>query len=109
MEDSGDWIIDANGFYVATRSFLMRRGYCCANRCLNCPYINWRNSPAWRPLPAEAVHATAVSPKALEGVHKALAYHEQQLRMGKQTDETLHKAMLAHYRLLLERWEEAGE
>jgi len=29
MEDPDDWIIDSNGFYVATRSFLIRRGYCC--------------------------------------------------------------------------------
>src|ERR1700704_3847661 len=52
MEDSNDWMIDANGFYVATRSFLIRRGFCCANQCRNCPYINWRNSPTWKPLPA---------------------------------------------------------
>jgi hypothetical protein len=109
MEDSGDWIIDANGFYVATRSFLMRRGYCCANQCRNCPYINWRNSPVWRPLPAEAVHITGVSPKALEGARKARAFHERQLRMGQQADAPLHQAMLAHYRLLMERWGEASE
>jgi len=109
MEDSDDWIIDANGYYVATRSFLIRRGYCCANQCRNCPYINWRNSPAWKPLPAEAVQITEVSPKALEGARKTLAYHEQQLLTGKQTDEALHQAMIAHYRMLLGRWEKASE
>lgn len=109
MEDTDDWIIDSNGFYVATRSFLMRRGYCCASLCRNCPYINWRNSPAWKPLPAEAVQITAVSPKALEGARKALAYHEQQLHTGNQLDEALHLAVIAHYRLLLERWEVASE
>jgi len=46
-QDSNDWIIDSNGLYVATRSFLTRCGYCCANQCRNCPYINWRNSPTW--------------------------------------------------------------
>src|SRR5579859_2398308 len=105
MEDSDDWTIDSNGFYVATRSFLIRRGYCCANQCRHCPYINWRNSPAWRPLPAEAVHITEVSPKALGGARKALAYHEQLLHAGNRTDEALHRAMIAHYHLLLERWE----
>ena len=109
MQDPDDWIIDSNGFYVATRSFLIRRGYCCANQCLNCPYINWRNSPTWKPLPAEAVHVTVVSPKALEGARNALASHERQLQAGIQINEELHQEMIAHYRLLLERWEEASE
>ena len=108
IEDQDDWIIDANGFYVATRSFLIRRGYCCANQCRNCPYINWRNSPTWEPLPAEAVHFTEVSPKAVEGARKALTYHERQLQTGCQSGEELHQAMIAHYRLLLERWVEAS-
>jgi len=111
IEDQDDWIIDANGFYVATRSFLIRRGYCCANQCRNCPYINWRNSPTWEPLPAEAVHFTEVSPKAVEGARKALRYHERQERQvqaGGHAEEELHRAMMAHYRLLLERWVEAS-
>ena len=106
IEDQDDWIIDANGFYVATRSFLIRRGYCCANQCRNCPYINWRNSPTWEPLPAKAVHFTKVSTKVVEGALKALTYHEQQVQTGKQTKEELHQAMITHYHLLLERWEE---
>ncbi len=111
IEDQDDWIIDANGFYVATRSFLIRRGYCCANQCRNCPYINWRNSPTWEPLPAEAVHFTEVSPKAVEGARKALRYHERQERQvqaGGHAEEELHRAMMAHYRLLLESWVEAS-
>ncbi|TMC87411.1 MAG: hypothetical protein E6J10_05025 [Chloroflexi bacterium] len=109
MEDPDDWIIDSNGFYVATRSFLIRRGYCCANQCRNCPYINWRNSPEWVPLPAEAIRVTEVSPKAVEGARKALMYHERQIQTRNQTDEALHRAMMAHYRLLLERWENTSE
>src|SRR6266704_4293970 len=77
MQDSHDWMIDANGFYVATRLFLIRRGFCCANQCRNCPYINWRNSSTWKPLSAEAVRVMAVSPKAIEGARKALMYHEE--------------------------------
>lgn len=104
MEDSDDWIIDAHGFYIATRSFLMRRGFCCANQCRNCPYINWRYSPQWEPLPAEMVQITTVSAKAIEGARQALAYHAQLPEEARETQD-----MIAHYRMLLERWEEAGE
>ena len=27
-----------NGYRVLTRSFLTKRGYCCANGCRHCPY-----------------------------------------------------------------------
>jgi hypothetical protein len=109
MQDSQDWMIDANGFYIATRSFLVRRGFCCANQCRNCPYINWRNSPTWKPLPAEVVCVTKVSPKAVEGAQKALLYHEEQLRVESRTKDAFHQAMILHYRLLLEHWEASKE
>ena len=109
MEDSSDWVIDSNGFYVATRSFLMRRGHCCANQCRNCPYINWRNSPTWQPLPAEAIQVVQVSPKVVEGVRKALAHHERQIQYESQTEQAHHQAMIEHYHLLLERWEKSSE
>ncbi len=105
MVDPDDWIIDSNGFYIATRLFLIRRGYCCANQCRNCPYINWHNTPTWEPLPAEAVHVAEVSPKAIEGARKALEDSEQLQQHGSQATEARHQAMAAHYRLLLERWE----
>jgi len=109
MTDSTDWEIDSNGLYVATRSFLARRGFCCANQCRNCPYINWRNSPTWHPLTAEAVEVAAVSPKALEGARKALVLHEQHSQQEGPGEAAYHRAMIAHYRLLLERWESSGE
>ena len=109
MTDPADWIIDENGLYVATRSFLTRRGYCCVNQCRNCPYINWRNSPTWEPLPVEAVQITKVSSKAIEGARKALRYHEAQLQNGSQTSKRLHQSMIAHYRLLLQQWSEPEE
>jgi len=109
MADTTDWEIDANGLYVATRSFLVRRGFCCANQCRNCPYIKWRDSPAWQPLLAEAVKVTAVSPKALEGARKALARHEQRDQQENPSEAAYHQAMIAHYRLLLERWEPQGD
>ncbi len=107
MTNSTDWEIDSNGFYVATRSFLVRRGFCCANQCRNCPYINWHNSPIWQPLPAEAVKVAAVSLRALEGARKALAQHERQSQQLGPSEAAYHRAMIAHYRLLLERWEPA--
>jgi hypothetical protein len=40
-EDSNstpDFEINEDGFYVATRALLLRRGFCCGNGCQNCPY-----------------------------------------------------------------------
>ena len=109
MADTTDWEIDANGLYVATRSFLVRRGFCCANQCRNCPYINWRDSPVRQPLSPAAVKVTAVSPRALEGARKALARHEQRDQQENPSEAAYHQAMIAHYRLLLERWEPQGD
>jgi len=102
-EDTDDWMIDVNGFYVATRSFLIRRGSCCANQCRNCPYINWRNAPTWQPLAAEEIQVIDVPPKAIEGARRMLAYHQQQIKEN-QTQEGYHQAMVKHYQTLLERW-----
>jgi hypothetical protein len=33
-----DYYILPNGLLVFTASYLLRRGYCCGNGCLNCPY-----------------------------------------------------------------------
>ena len=103
-DDQTDWLIDPNGLYIATRSFLIRRGYCCANQCRNCPYINWRDAPTWQPAPAEAVQFAEVSPKAIEGAKQHLAYHEERIRQGEIAENEHHTAMIEHYRLLLERW-----
>ncbi len=100
-----DWDIDANGFYIATRGFLIRRGYCCANQCRNCPYINWRESSSWQPAPAEAVQFTTVPSKALQAAQQRLAFHEQQIRQANEAERDYHQAMMAHYRVLLERWQ----
>jgi hypothetical protein len=37
--DEPDWVLNEAGLMMATRSFLLRRGYCCGNGCRNCPYI----------------------------------------------------------------------
>jgi len=33
-----DYYINENGYWVFTASYLLRRGYCCQNGCLHCPY-----------------------------------------------------------------------
>lgn len=102
-----DWDIDANGFYIATRGFLIRRGYCCANRCRNCPYINWRDDARWQPAPAEAVQFATVAGKALQAAKQRLAFHEQQLQLWEDdnTERTYHRSLAEHYRVLVERWQ----
>lgn len=99
-----DWEITPDGLYIATRHFLLRRGYCCANRCRNCPYVNWREDRTWQHAPATAIRRVTVSPKVLAGVRTALAYHEQRLTSAGEDERAYHCDMLAHYRLLLERW-----
>lgn len=104
MNEHNDWEIDANGLWVATRSFLIRRGYCCANQCRNCPYINWRDNPTWQPGPDDAVQFAEVSPKVVQGIHTQLAYHQQQVQGSNTPDKEYHQEMIQHYKLLLERW-----
>jgi len=33
-----DYYINENGYFVFKESFHLRRGYCCKNKCLHCPY-----------------------------------------------------------------------
>lgn len=102
-----DWEITAEGLYVATRGFLSRRGYCCANKCRNCPYIDWHSAPNWQPVEACFVKRTRVTPKALAGAQAMLTYHEQQLTnntLYTEEERSILQAHIAHYRLLIERW-----
>lgn len=99
-----DWEITEQGFYIATRGFLMRRGYCCANQCRNCPYINWRQEPAWQPVPAEYVKCTVVARKAIIAANALLRIHEEQIDQGVSATQEYHRSMAEHYRFLLERW-----
>ncbi|HZN58403.1 MAG TPA: DUF5522 domain-containing protein, partial [Planctomycetota bacterium] len=32
-----DYVLE-NGLFVFTRSYLLKRGYCCDQGCRNCPY-----------------------------------------------------------------------
>jgi Family of unknown function (DUF5522) len=39
LEEGIDYTIDEeSGLMVLTSLFLLKRGYCCANGCSNCPY-----------------------------------------------------------------------
>ncbi len=33
-----DYIINERGHIVFTKEYHLKRGYCCKNSCLNCPY-----------------------------------------------------------------------
>jgi hypothetical protein len=99
-----DWEITDQGLYIATRGFLVRRGYCCANRCRNCPYINWQQQSTWQPAPAECVKRVRVALKALGGACAMLCFHEEQISQVIPAEQDYHRTMIEHYRLLLERW-----
>lgn len=99
-----DWEITPEGLYVATRHFLVRRGYCCANRCRNCPYVNWRENPAWQHAPTSAIRRTRVSPKALAGARSALSRHKQALQICTESEQAYHREMIEHYHRLLDSW-----
>lgn len=36
--DDDESYLDERGLVVFTGEYLLRRGYCCGNGCLNCPY-----------------------------------------------------------------------
>lgn len=104
-----DWEITANGLYVATRGYLIRRGFCCANKCRNCPYINWQCNPNWQPIPAECIKRTRIAPKPVAGAQALLEHHQQLLQQSPPQEKARHQAMIAHYTLLLERWGQKKE
>ncbi len=103
-EEEEDWEITSDGLYMATRSFLTRRGYCCANQCRNCPYINWRDNPEWQPIAHEYVHTMRVSVKAVAGAQALLSYHKEHVEQGTTEERNHHHEMIKHYTFLLEQW-----
>lgn len=38
LEEGKDYYYNAEGRMVFTAHFLLKRGYCCGNGCLHCPY-----------------------------------------------------------------------
>ena len=39
LVENDDFYINTNGFVVFTSEYHKKRGYCCKNNCLNCPYF----------------------------------------------------------------------
>lgn len=105
-QDTDDWIVTEEGLYVATRGFLIRRGYCCASRCRNCPYINWRENSDWEPVPETDVQYARVATRSLAAARFLLKQHEEALRHDSQTNQDYHHRMAQHYRTLLAHWKE---
>ena len=33
-----DYYINENGLFVFTKEYHLKRGYCCKNKCLHCPW-----------------------------------------------------------------------
>ena len=33
-----DYYFNAEGLFVMTATYLLKRGFCCSNGCLHCPY-----------------------------------------------------------------------
>ncbi|MFN8283929.1 MAG: DUF5522 domain-containing protein [Chitinophagales bacterium] len=33
-----DYYIDENGYFVFTKAYHLKRGYCCGNGCKHCPW-----------------------------------------------------------------------
>jgi len=42
--ENEDYYFNALGLMVLTRAYLLKRGYCCQNGCLHCPYGLHENS-----------------------------------------------------------------
>ena len=38
LEEGADYYISDEGLFVFTRAYHQKRGYCCQNKCLNCPW-----------------------------------------------------------------------
>lgn len=36
--ENEDYYINENGLFVMTEKYHLKRGYCCGNKCLHCPY-----------------------------------------------------------------------
>ena len=102
--DEEDWEITNDGLYIARREFLIRRGYCCANKCRNCPYINWRSQPEWQPIPAGSIQRSRVAHRSIEVAQLLLHHHKKLLESCTLKEQDRHRQMVQHYTYLLEQW-----
>jgi hypothetical protein len=38
LSENEDYYFNEEGFLVFTKQYHLKRGYCCKNKCLNCPW-----------------------------------------------------------------------
>ena len=38
LEEGADYYISDEGLFVFTKAYHQKRGYCCQNKCLHCPW-----------------------------------------------------------------------
>jgi len=39
LKENEDYYINEDGNFVFTKEYHLKRGYCCKNKCLHCPWI----------------------------------------------------------------------
>ena len=44
LTEDDDYYFNGDGLVVFTKEYLLERGYCCGNGCVNCPY-DYKNVP----------------------------------------------------------------
>lgn len=44
LTEEDDYFFNSDGLVVFTKEYLLERGYCCGNGCVNCPY-DYKNVP----------------------------------------------------------------
>ena len=44
LNEDDDYYFNSDGLVVFTKEYLLERGYCCGNGCMNCPY-DYKNVP----------------------------------------------------------------
>ncbi|WP_158223417.1 MULTISPECIES: DUF5522 domain-containing protein [unclassified Mucilaginibacter] len=45
LQENIDYYINADGNFVFTKEYHLKRGYCCKNKCLHCPWHYGRPKP----------------------------------------------------------------
>jgi hypothetical protein len=49
LKEKIDYYINEDGNFVFTREYHLKRGYCCKNKCLHCPWDYGKNEEIENP------------------------------------------------------------
>jgi hypothetical protein len=49
LKEKIDYYINEDGNFVFTREYHLKRGYCCKNKCLHCPWDYGKNGEIENP------------------------------------------------------------